>query len=596
MKLPETDPQGLMRKTLKIYIQEAWRYPGLFVGAFGSSLIYFIGEDIIVPLLIARLVDILVTAPVDFGAAYLVLWTLVAVEAADFLLARLTFRFRNPMLARVTQNISMRIFKTFEAQEYAFFTNSFIGSLVTKANRFIMTFSVVFDNFLFPLLQLVVQLTIPTIILATKSIWLSLAFLGIAAIMATITFVLSRYKTIHLRRSAEADSRVTGALADALTNNLATKVFARRDHEEKLFKAVTDDRKRLYTARTRSAEHIRALRTLGVFTFQISVAYILIRITESSAITFGTLVLTQIFLTRLAGSLWMLNNIMERLEEALSDAFEMTEVMLRQPLVNDTKNPELFHPAKGEVVLDNVTFAYHDDVQQEALFQKLNIVIKPGQKVGLVGPSGGGKTTLTKLLLRFMDIASGEIRIDGQAIDQVRQDELRSFIAYVPQEPLLFHRTVFENIAYGDISASREEIITAAKLAHAHEFIEQLPLGYDTLVGERGVKLSGGEKQRVAIARAMLKKAPILILDEATSALDSKSEKAIQEALGELMKNRTTIVIAHRLSTIRKLDRIVVMKDGQIVEDGSHAALIKKKNGIYADLWAHQSGEFLPES
>lgn len=214
--------------------------------------------------------------------------------------------------------------------------------------------------------------------------------------------------------------------------------------------------------------------------------------------------------------------------------------------------------------------------------------------MALVGHSGGGKTTITMLLLRFMDIDRGQIRIDGQNIATVKQRQLRSSIAYVPQDPALFHRTLTENIRYGKLDASQEEVVRVAKMAHAAEFIDKLRHGYETLVGERGVKLSGGQRQRIAIARAMLKNAPILVLDEATSALDSESEKLIQDVLWKLMEGRTAIVIAHRLSTIQRMDRIVVLKEGKIVEQGTHQELLQKA-GVYAKLWAHQSGGFLKD-
>ena len=244
------------------------------------------------------------------------------------------------------------------------------------------------------------------------------------------------------------------------------------------------------------------------------------------------------------------------------------------------------------MTLSKVSFTYIGK-NESKLFENLNLTIPAGQNVGIVGPSGGGKTTITKLLLRFMDIRSGAIKIDGINIAEVTQTSLRDAITYVPQEPLLFHRSIKENIAYGKPSATMKEITTAAKKAHAHDFIEKLPQGYDTLVGERGIKLSGGQRQRVALARAILKDAPIIVLDEATSALDSESERLIQEALFSLMEGRTTIVIAHRLSTIKHLDRILVLKDGKIIEDGNHVDLIKKKNGTYAKLWSHQSGGFI---
>jgi ATP-binding cassette, subfamily B, bacterial len=222
------------------------------------------------------------------------------------------------------------------------------------------------------------------------------------------------------------------------------------------------------------------------------------------------------------------------------------------------------------------------------------LAIKPGEKIGLVGPSGGGKSTLTRLLLRFEDITSGTIAIDGQNVAGVTQQSLRRAISYVPQEPLLFHRTIADNIRYGLDDASIEDIQRAATLAYADDFIGELPEGYDTIVGERGVKLSGGQRQRIAIARAILKDAPILVLDEATSALDSESEVYIQRALWKLMENRTTIVVAHRLSTIQKMDRIIVLEDGAITEQGTHAELIKRK-GTYSKLWNHQSGGFIEE-
>lgn len=289
--------------------------------------------------------------------------------------------------------------------------------------------------------------------------------------------------------------------------------------------------------------------------------------------------------------LFELGTLLRNGEESLLSASTMTRYLLESPEIKDAPMAKDLVVKSGAIDVDSLIFSYPDQ-PDEIIFDNFNLHVAPGQRIGLVGKSGGGKSTFTRLLMRFNDINSGAIKIDGQDIAKVKQNSLRNNFGYVPQEPMLFHRSVRENIAYGRLESSDAQIITAAKQANAWEFISQLPNGLDTIVGERGVKLSGGQRQRIAIARAILKDAPISVLDEATSALDSESEKLIQESLETLMKNRTSIVIAHRLSTIAKLDRIVVMDEGRIVEDGTHVELLKL-NGTYAKLWQHQSGGFI---
>ena len=305
----------------------------------------------------------------------------------------------------------------------------------------------------------------------------------------------------------------------------------------------------------------------------------------------GVFVLVQSYLFSLFDILWNLGRSLGRATEAMTDMQEVVDIFDTPIDIANPNNPEILEMKEGNIEFKNVSFTYKGGI---SVLQDFNLIIKPGERIGLVGHSGAGKSTITKLLLRFADALEGSIVIDNQDIKNVTQNDLRKVISYVPQEPILFHRSIKENIAYSKPDATKEEIIEVAKKAHAHEFIEKLPQGYDTLVGERGIKLSGGERQRVAIARAMLKDSPILMLDEATSSLDSISEHYIQDAFNELMKGKTTIVIAHRLSTIQKMDRIIVLDKGKIVEQGTHKELLEL-NGSYAELWNHQTGGFLEE-
>jgi len=299
-----------------------------------------------------------------------------------------------------------------------------------------------------------------------------------------------------------------------------------------------------------------------------------------------------VYLQRIASQLFNLGEMLNGYDQALLEASPMSDMLAKEIIVKDKPDSLILHNITPTIIFKDMSYRYSDD--SDDVIKQINLSISAGERVGLVGPSGAGKTTITHLLLRFADVTDGAILIDGHDIRDVTQESLRRSIAYVPQEPMLFHRTLRENITYGKPNATNKEVRRAAEQANALEFIDKLPHGLDTTVGERGVKLSGGQRQRVAIARAILKNAPILILDEATSALDSESEKLIQDALWDLMDDRTSIVIAHRLSTIAKLDRIIVLDDGKIIEQGTHSELLSK-NGRYAKLWSHQSGGFMKE-
>ena len=580
------------RKTLGLQFKAVSEHRGSFFFTYFSSVIFVTADSLLAPLFLSQLVDALIAPQHSHDKVYGLLWILIAVAIGSFLLGRLTFAFRNKIITDGEKAINMMMFDAFVRQEYSFYTNNFVGSLVSKSQRFSTSFKTMYDDSLFAMVTMVVQFVGSIAILTNRSPQIALVFLVVAAVMSVVIFVTNPRKRPILRTNSAAGSVLTGALADLLTNDLAVKIFSAGKRERQRFLGVAEHRRKAFFDQTIVNERQRAIRAFVSASFSIVATVILVNFAFYGRISIGVILLAQLYLARLSASLWDLSRLSDRVEEAMADSAEMTELILREPLVQDQPGCGELEVRHGAIDFRGVSFQYSDGTEGDSLFDGLSFSIRPGEKIGLVGPSGGGKSTITKLLLRFMDIQSGIIAIDDQSIDSVSQSSLREAIAYVPQEPLLFHRSVSENIGYGAPKASAADIEQAARLAHAHEFISKLPQGYDTLVGERGVKLSGGEKQRVAIARAMLKDAPIVVLDEATSALDSKSEKAIVSALDNLMKGRTTVVIAHRLSTIRKLDRILVLENGRVVEDGSHDALLKKP-GLYAELWRHQSGEFL---
>jgi len=495
--------------------------------------------------------------------------------------------FQSTTIARIKQ---MTLDYTMK-HSYSFFTNHFGGSLVQRVNRFSRSFERLYDTVVFEALPLLVNVVFVIVVAYSEEPTISL-ILGIwVVIIAVFSYFFSTWKLKYDLASTKADSTTTGLLADIITNQNTVSSFAGYNRESGSFIEVTNDQARKQKIAWNLSSITDAVQGGFMVLVEFAVFYYAIRFWQINIITVGTFVLLQVYILGLGYRLWNFNRIVRNFYEGFADAKEMVEILETPYEVKDMPEAREIEVKKGKIELKDMTFAFNET---RNVLENLNLKIKSGEKIALIGPSGAGKSTIVKLLLRMYDLAGGVIEIDGQNIKDVTQDSLRRNISLVPQDPILFHRTLMENIRYGKEGASDEEVIEAAKLAHCDEFIDVLPLKYETYVGERGIKLSGGERQRVAIARAILKNAPILILDEATSSLDSHSESLIQDALDKLMKGKTSIVIAHRLSTIRKMDRVVVIDNGKITEEGTHDELLAKAESLYKNLWNLQAGGFLP--
>ncbi|HSX31424.1 MAG TPA: ABC transporter ATP-binding protein [Candidatus Saccharimonadales bacterium] len=571
-------------------------YIGQFKGPFWATAALFAAADVaiaIVPWLIGRLTHSLTTHD-----AHVALWTALLIAASighDMLWRASEFTFLKLLLWR-GQRFDDDIFNAVLQQPYSFFVDKFTGKVSSYAGSLGNQFRELLDNFHYNYLNLMVSMPIIAVTMFTVNRQTGMVFVVSLACMFLVGRVLARRAAQAERVEADERSNIDGYAVDAIANFVSIKAFSSEQTEAKRLFSM---RKALIRAnRTSGLRDIFFWGAMSIFvrwiiwtiTFVLNVhLYLAGQLSLAQVTTFLAAIV--VFSDNVWEVIWntsQLNVKIASVDEAYRYLFGERNIF-RDPLP-PAPTPLPADAFKYSLEIRNLTFAYPDK-PDVAVLHNINLRIRQGEKIGLVGPSGGGKSTLVKLLLGYYQVPTDELLLDHKPTDNRR---LTSITAYVPQDTSMFHRSIRENIAYGQPGTSEARVIVAAKHAQADEFIRQLDAGYDTLVGERGIKLSGGQRQRIAIARAVLKDAPLLMLDEATSALDSESEKAIQAALWELMKNRTAVVIAHRLSTIQKMDRIVVLDQGRVVEEGTHAKLLKK-GGLYARLWAHQSGGFIEE-
>lgn len=512
------------------------------------------------------------------------------VSLATWAFWRVCYILNSYIAARMLAVLRQRAFSYLLGHSHQFFINTFAGSLVQKVNRFAQSYDKLADRFLYDIIPIIIQVTFIIGIMLYERPSMAVIILIWASIFIAWNYSFARWKLKYDTSRAAQDSIASGTLADSLGNHQTIELYKSQNVEENIYKEVTDLQSDYNRFSWQASSILDGVQALLIVFVEAAVLYVGVGLWSKGLMSIGLFVLVQTYVLQLAERLWSMSRLVRDVYESFADAKEMADIMTTPHAIQEKKKATNFKNVIGEVSFKDVTFSFHG----RTVINHLNLTIGSGEKVALVGVSGAGKSTLIKLLFRQYDPDSGTVCIDGNPIKGLTLASLRKALSLVPQDPALFHRTLMENIRYGRQEATDEEVIEAAIRAHCDDFIQQLPLGYNTLVGERGVKLSGGERQRVAIARAFLRNSPILVLDEATSSLDSHSEERIQDSLMKLMEGKTTIIIAHRLSTIRRMDRIIVLKDGTLIEDGTHDELLAS-GGAYATLWNIQQGGFLKD-
>ncbi len=582
------------KKTLKIYLQHVGKYK--FWGSIVLlSVVAGAATNAITPLYYKQFFDVLVSGQTEdatVSALYSVLVSIAIFKIAGWISWRAATFISAYFQTSVIADLSNTCFKYLHKHSFSYFNNNFTGSLVKRVSYFPRAFELIADRITWSFAPLIVSIVIITVVLFIKSILLGAAIVLWLIVMVTLNWFLAKYKLKYDVKASEAQTKATGFLSDAITNNSNIKLFCGYKREVDEFFVLNGIIRKLRRFSWNLNNTFEAVQVFFMIVLEIGFFFIGIYLWEKGKFTIGDFVLLQTYIIIIFQHIWDLGKMIRDTYHDLADAEEMTEILTTPHEIVDVPKAKGLKVIEGKIEFKNVDFYYH---KTRKILENFNLVVAARERVALIGPSGAGKTTVVKLLLRNHEVDGGKILIDGQDISRVTQESLWKNISLVPQDPILFHRTLLENIRYGKPEATVEEVIEAAKAAHCHEFISTFPEKYDTYVGERGVKLSGGERQRVAIARAILRNSPILVLDEVTSSLDSESEGLIQDALDKLMKDKTVIVIAHRLSTIAKMDRIIFIDNGEIKESGTHQELLAVKDGQYRKLWELQACGFITE-
>jgi ATP-binding cassette subfamily B protein len=553
--------------------------------AFLLSVVWNISSLIITPVALSLIISRLAVADYDGVMWALGLYAIGSVTMG--ILSPLTrivgLKGENPAYAKLTSQYFSHLIRL----DIDYFNSNMTGYLTTATRQFLDSTLQMVRNWRYQYMPTLVSIIFPLIVILFNDIFLGLVVFGLSVVQAIYIIWMSHRVANYRQKSREVYRHNSGIMSDAISNILAVRASAQEDTVVNRVESGSKRENKIFYLRYKIRAKLSVGRETISVIFFIVILWLVIIQTQTGHISLAAAVLVATYTSTIMSAIYRLNELLDEHDDLADRILPAVEVLNYKNKVRDPHKPRSFSDVRGDITLANVNFSYQETSGVIRVLRDFSLFISRGQKLGVVGVSGAGKTTLVKLILRFDDVQSGTVKIDGVNVCDVRQDDLHRQIAYVPQEPLLFHASIRDNVLLARPNASDDEVIAALQSAHAWEFIERLPDGLDSVVGERGVKLSGGQKQRVAIARALLQNAPIMILDEATSALDSESEQIIKNSFIEILRDKTAIVVAHRLSTLSEMDRIIVIDDGRIIEDGTPEKLIKN-NGLYAKLWHRQ--------